>query len=177
MLVPIGLIALSAGCKSLYIVSSSYNNYYIDVDAATLTPNLGGLCPGQDVVLTCSTTSSITEGQMNWFYNGMTLDTAGFTLTTGPVDTIRDVMVSGFMFSLELTSSMPEFASTLSFRADAAMNGGSVSCRVLVTLSGGGRDTQEPSQILRIIAGKCCDIMVKCIVDSYVGTISIVIDN
>ncbi len=68
-------------------------------------------------------------------------------------------MVSGFMFSLVLTSSMPEFASTLSFRTDAAMNGGSVSCRVVVTLSGGGRDTQEPSQILRTIAGKCCDIV------------------
>ncbi len=126
------------------------------MDAATLTPNLGELCPGQDVVLTCSTTSSITEGQMNWFYNGMPLDRAGFSLTD-PISTTRDVMVSGFMFSLVLTSRIPEFASTLSFRADAAMNGGSVSCRVVVTLSGGGRDTQEPSQILRIIAGKCCD--------------------
>ncbi len=128
------------------------------MDAATLTPNLGELCPGQDVVLTCSTTLSITEGQMNWFYNGMTLDTAGFTLTD-PVNTTRDVIVSGFMFSLVLTSRMPEFASTLSFRAGAAMNGGSVSCRVTVTLSGGGRDTQEPSQILRTIAGKCYDIV------------------
>ncbi len=127
------------------------------MDAATLTPNLGELCTGQDVVLTCSTTSSITEGQMNWFYNGMTLDTAGFNLAIDPINTTRDVMVSGFMFSLELTSRMPEFASTLSFRADAAMNGGSVSCRVLVTLSGGGRDTQEATQILRTIAGKWCD--------------------
>ncbi len=117
------------------------------MDAATLTPNLGELCPGQDVVLTCSTTLSITEVQMNWFYNGMTLDTAGFSLTD-PINTTRDVMVSGFM-SLVLTSRIPEFASTLSFRADAAMNGGSVLCRVIVTLSGGGRDTQEPSQILR----------------------------
>ncbi len=126
------------------------------MEAATLTPNLGELCQGQDVVLTCSTTSSITEGQMNWFYNGMNLDRAGFTLTT-PINTTRDAMVSGFMFSLVLTSSMPEFASTLSFRADA-MNGGNVLCRVIVTLSGGGIDTQEPpSQILRTIAGKCCD--------------------
>ncbi len=126
------------------------------MDAATLTPNLGELCPGQDVVLTCSTTSSITDGQMNWLYNGMLLDRAGFSLTD-PVNTTRDVTVSGFMFSLVLTSSMPEFASTLSFRVDAAMNGGNVSCRVGVILSGGGIDTQEASQILRTIAGKCYD--------------------
>ncbi len=97
---------------------------------------------------------------MNWLYNGMTLDTAGFSLTD-PINTTRDVMVSGFMFSLVLTSSRPEFASTLSFRADAAMNGGNVSCRVTVTLSGGGRDFQEASQILRTIAGirKCYEIV------------------
>ncbi len=124
-------------------------HYFIDVDAVTLTPNLGELCPGQDVVLTCSTS----DGDiMNWFYNGMNLDTSGF-IPSDPISTTRDVMVSGFMFSLVLTSSMPEFASTLSFRADAAMNGGSVSCSVAIPLSGGGRDTQEPSQILRIIAG------------------------
>ncbi len=59
--------------------------------------------------------------------------------------------------SLVLTSRMPEFASTLSLRADTAMNGGSVSCRVVIIQFGGGTDTQEPSQTLRIIAGKCCD--------------------
>ncbi len=135
----------------------SYEAYYIDVDAVTLTPNLGELCPGQDVVLTCSTTDG---DVMNWFYNGMGLDPSGF-IPSDPINTTRDIMV----FSLELTSRMPEFASTLSFRADAAMNGGSVSCRVGIPRSGGGRDTQEPSQILRIITGKCCDIVVKCIVD------------
>ncbi len=124
-------------------------HYFIDVVAVILTPNLEELCPGQDVVLTCSTTDG---DAMNWFYNGMNLDTAGF-LPSDPISTTRDVMVSGFMFSLVLTSSMPEFASTLSFRADAAMNGGSVSCRVVVTLSGGGFDSQEATQILRIIAG------------------------
>ncbi len=45
---------------------------------------------------------------------------------------------------------MPEFASTLSFRADAAMNGHSVSCRVAISLSGGGIDTQEATQTLQI---------------------------
>ncbi len=119
------------------------------MDAATLTPNLGELCPGQDVVLTCSTTDGVA---MNWFYNGMDLDRAGF-LPSDPISTPRDVMVSGFMFSLVLTSSMPEFASTLSFRADAAMNGHSVLCRVAIPLSSGGTDIQEVTQILRI-AGK-----------------------
>ncbi len=61
-------------------------------------------------------------------------------------------MVSGFM-SLVLTSRMPEFASTLSFRADYAMNEQNISCRVVVTLSGGGRDTQEVTQILQITEG------------------------
>ncbi len=115
------------------------------MDAVTLTPNLGGLCPGQDVVLTCSTTDG---DVMSWIYNGMSLDTHGFILSD-PISTPRDVMVSGFMFSLELTSSMPEFASTLSFRADAAMNGHNVSCRVAVQ----GSDIQEAIQILKIIAG------------------------
>ncbi len=116
------------------------------MNAATLTPNLGELCPGQDVLLTCSTTDG---DVMNWFYNGLNLDANGF-LPSDPISTTRDVMVSGFMFSLELTSSMPELASTLSFRADAAMNGHNVSCRVSIPLSGGGVDIQEATQILRI---------------------------
>ncbi len=81
-----------------------HTSYIIDVDAATLTPNLGELCPGQDVVLTCSTTDGFV---MNWLYNEMNLDTAGF-LSSDPISTTRDLMVSGFMFSLELTSSMPD---------------------------------------------------------------------
>ncbi len=135
------------------------------MDAATLTPNLGELCPGQDVVLTCSTTDGDT---MNWLYNGMTLETSVGTpglLSSDPINTTRDLMGSGFMFSLLLTSTMPEFATTLSFRTDAAMNGGSVSCRVLI-----GSDIQEPSQIFRIIAGKCCDILVK--MDTLIPIIS-----
>ncbi len=119
------------------------------MDAVTLTPNLGELCPGQDVVLTCSTTGDT----MNWLYNGMSLDPGGF-IPSDPISTTRDVMVSGFMFSLVLTSSMPEFTSTLSFRADAAMNGQSVSCRVVIPFSGGGVDIQVATQILRI-AGTC----------------------
>ncbi len=117
------------------------------MNAVTLTPNLGELCPGQDVVLTCSTTDGTA---MSWFYNGMSLDPAGF-LPSDPINTTRNVMVSGFMFFLELTSSMPEFSSTLSFRADAAMNGHSVLCRVAVSLSGGGSDIQEATQTLQAV--------------------------
>ncbi len=120
----------------------------IEVDAVTLTPNLGELCPGQDVVLTCSTTDG---DVMNWLYDGMNLDTGGGFLPSDPISTTRDVMESGFMFSLELTSRMPEFASTLSFRADAVMNGRSVSCRVAIPLSGGGFDSQEATEIIQII--------------------------
>ncbi len=100
--------------------------------AATLTPNLGELCPGQDVVLTCSTTDG---DAMSWLYDGTRLGTSVGTpglFSSDPINTTRDLMASGFMFSLVLTSTMPEFASTLSFRTDAAMNGGNVSCRVLI---------------------------------------------
>ncbi len=102
-------------------------------------------------MLTCSTTDG---DAMNWFYNAfrMNLDAGGFLLSD-PINTTRDVMVSGFMFSLVLTSRMPEFASTLSFRASSAMNGHSISCRVVISLSGGGVDIQEPTQILRILSG------------------------
>ncbi len=100
-------MTLSANHYQKYII------YIVDVDAVTLTPNLVELCPGQDVVLTCSTT----DGDiMNWFYNGMILDTAGF-LPSDPISTTRDVMVSGFMFSLELTSSMPEVCIHIEFQS------------------------------------------------------------
>ncbi len=125
------------------------------MDAATLTPNLGELCPGQDVVLTCSTTLSNTDGQMNWFYNGMTRYSRILSYTDS-INTTRDV---GFMFSLVLASRIP---SILSFRADAAMNGGSVSCRVVVTLSGGGRDTQEPSLQQVSVMNKGQSLYKKC---------------
>ncbi len=108
------------------------------------------------MVLTCSTTDS---DFMSWFYDGMTLSTAGF-IPSDPISTPRDVMVSGFMFSLELISSMPEFASTLSFRADAAMNGHNLSCRVYIVASGGGVDIQEATQILRIAGTVLVIIMI-----------------
>ncbi len=121
------------------------------MDAVTLTPNLGKLCPGQDVVLTCSTPTSNYGGYViDWFYNRILLDTRGFH-QSDPISTTRDVIVSGFMFSLELTSSMPEFASTLSFRADAAMNGQNVTCRLLHLYDGGSYfDGHEATKTLQI---------------------------
>ena len=86
------------------------------MDAVTLTPNFGELCPGQDVVLTCSTTEGVT---MSWFYNRMNIG-SGF-ITSDPINSSRNVIVSGLMFSVELISQIPEFASTFSFKADAAI--------------------------------------------------------
>ena len=115
------------------------------MDAVTLTPNLGELCPGQDVVLTCS----IAEGvAMSWFYNGMSIGSG--LVSTDPINTHRDVIVSGFMFSVELTSLMPEFASTLSFSVDDAMNGHNVSCRVAIPLSNGEFNLPETTQTLQV---------------------------
>ncbi len=95
------------------------------MDAVTLTPNLGELCPGQDVVLTCSTT----EGTMEWLYNGVVISGSVFAESLDSVGTSRSLQASGFMFSAEVISIRPTvFATTLSFSADTAMNGDNVSC-------------------------------------------------
>ena len=91
------------------------------------------------MVLTCSTIDE-GAGSISWLYNGMTFSSSearGFT-PADPINISIDAMVSGFMFmfSVELISKNPQaFASTLSFRADAAMNGHSVLCRVAILLS------------------------------------------
>ncbi len=91
---------------------------------------IGELCPGQDVVLTCSTS----EGTIEWSYNGVVISQSAFVDFPGqigdPVGDSRSLQASGFMFSAELISIRPPvFATTLSFSADTAMNGDSVSCR------------------------------------------------
>ena len=116
------------------------------MDAVTLTPNLGELCPGQDVVLTCSTTEGSTMG---WIYNEMVNIGDGFLIPFDAINTTQDDVVSGFMFSAVLTSQTP-FVSKLSFRADAAMNGHNVSCRVGISLSGGGVNLVDTAQTLQI---------------------------
>ncbi len=62
------------------------------MDANTLTSNLEEeICPGQDVVLTCSTNY---YGNVQWFYDGISL---GYQ---GSINTTKDVTVSGFTFIL-----------------------------------------------------------------------------
>ncbi len=64
---------------------------------------------------------------MDWYYEGENItrfsrtDLIGFS---------RTVILSGFTFTLQLVSVMPEFNSTLSFTADADMNGHNLSCVV-----------------------------------------------
>ncbi len=112
----------------------------IEVDGATLTPNLGELCPGQDVVLTCSTS----EGTMEWLYNGVEISGSTFAVSLDPVGDSRSLQASGFMFSAELISIRPPvFATTLSFSADAAMKGDSVSCRA------GGQTSTQTIQVVQ----------------------------
>ncbi len=83
-------------------------------------------------MLTCSTT----EGRMTWLYNGVDITEAGFAESQDPIGDSRSLQESGFMFSAELISKRPPvFATTLSFSADTAMNGDSVSCRVSGQLS------------------------------------------
>ena len=97
------------------------------------------------MVLTCNATEGVI---MSWFYNGMRIGN-GF-VDSDPIDTPRDVTVSGFMFSTEFTSNMIGLTSTLSFSADAAMNSHNVSCRVGIFLSGGGVNISETTQLIQI---------------------------
>ncbi len=80
------------------------------------------------MVLTCSTI----ESAMDWLYNGVLISRSAFVESIDPVGANRSSQASGFMFSAELISIRPPvFATTLSFSADTAMNGDSVSCRAI----------------------------------------------
>ncbi len=115
---------------------------HVGVSTTTLTPNLGELCPGQDVVLTCSTS----EDTMAWLYNGVETG-ASFVESVDSIGDSLSFQASGFMFSAELISIRPPvFATTLSFSADTAMNGDIVSCRV----SG-----QFSNYIIQVQRGEC----------------------
>ncbi len=94
------------------------------------------------MVLTCSTS----EGTIEWFYNRGLISGSVFAESFDPVGTSRSLQASGFMFSAELISRRPPvFATTLSFSADTAMNGDSVSCRD----SGGQTSTQTIQMVQR----------------------------
>ncbi len=77
-----------------------------------------------------------------------------------PVDVSRSLQSSGFMFTAEIISIRPPvFAITLSFRANANMNGDSVSCRA------GG---QTPTQTIQVVQrGKRIKCMWWCFIDPY----------
>ncbi len=88
------------------------------------------------MVLTCNTS----ESGMEWFYNGVLISRSAFLESFDQVGDSRSLQASGFMFSAELISIRPPvFATTLSFRANADMNGDSVSCIA--------RDNDETSTI------------------------------
>ncbi len=91
------------------------------------------------MVLTCSTT----DGAMDWRYNGVGIQRSVFAESLDPVGVSRSLQASGFMFSAEIISQRPPvFATTLSFSADTAMNGDSVTCRA------GG---QTPTQTIPVV--------------------------
>ncbi len=99
--------------------------------------NIEEICHGQDVVITCN--AGLTDFRyIDWYYNGMSL---GLTHPINtPINTTRDVIVSGFTFTLELTSSgnyPEELISTLSFRANATMNGTDVTCEFYIRYAAG----------------------------------------
>ncbi len=91
------------------------------------------------MVLTCSATDDV----MGWFYNGVVLEGATFIDNFDRIGDGGSLQALGFMFSVELISIRPQvFASTLSFSADTAMNGDSVSCRAGV---------QTPTQTIQVV--------------------------
>ncbi len=93
------------------------------------------------MVLTCSTT----EDTMTWLYNGVEISGSVFSESLDQVGDSRSLQASGFMFSAEVISIRPPvYATTLSFSADTAMNGDSVSC-----LAGG----QTPTQTIQVVQG------------------------
>ncbi len=111
------------------------------MDAVTITPTLGELCLGHDVVLTCSTTEDLIE----WLYNGIVIQRSAFIESVDPIGDTRSLQASGFMFTAELISKRPPvFATTLSFSADTAMNGDSVSCLA---------EEQTSTQTIKVVRG------------------------
>ena len=92
------------------------------------------------MVLTCSTS----EDTMTWLYNGVVIEGSVFVESLDQVGASRSLQASGFMFSAELISRRPPvFATTLSFSADTAMNGDSVSCRA------GGQTSTQTIQVVQ----------------------------
>ena len=93
-------------------------------ESAVISPDIGVLCPREDVTLTCSTADE-DDTTLEWAYSGMSI--GSFISSQQPGQTLN-IMESGFQFSLHLITTNPTLSSTLSFTADVAMNGHNVSC-------------------------------------------------
>ncbi len=93
------------------------------------------------MVLTCNTT----ESTMEWLYNEVLIQRSGFVESVDSVGASRSLQASGFMFTAEIISIRPPvFATTFSFRANADMNGDSVSCR-----DTGGQTSTQTIQVVQ----------------------------
>ncbi len=148
----LSITILSTNCKyqdlAANLIYPNINAVHVGVSTTTLTPNLGELCPGQVVVLTCSTS----EDTMEWLYNGVEIDRSELNERLDPVGASISLQASGFMFSAEVISIRPPvFATTLSFSTDAAMNGDSVSCRA------GGQTSTQIIQVVQRGKRSACD--------------------
>ena len=100
-------------------------------ESAMISPDIGVLCPRENVTLTCSTADENDE-TLEWAYDGMSI--GSFVSSQQPGQTLN-IMESGFQFSLHLIATNPTLSSTLSFTADVAINGHNVSC---ITIDIGG---------------------------------------
>ena len=89
-----------------------------------ISPDIGVLCPREDVTLTCSTADENDE-TLEWAYDGITI--GSFVSSQQPGQTLNSTK-SGFQFSLHLIATNPTLSSTLSFTTDVTMNGHNVSC-------------------------------------------------
>ena len=96
-----------------------------------ISPDIGVLCPREDITLTCSTADE-DDTTLEWAYDGIRI---GLFVSSGQPGQTLNSMESGFQFSLHLIATNPTLSSTLSFTADVAMNGHNVSC---FTIDDGG---------------------------------------
>ncbi len=111
------------------------------------------------MVLTCSTS----ESGIEWLYNGVIISESLFSESLD-VGASRSLQASGFMFSAEVISIRPPvFATTLSFSADTAMNGDSVSCRAI-----GGITSILAIQLQVVQRGKRSACGVWCFIHAYI---------
>ena len=123
-----------------------------------ISPDIGALCPREDVTLTCSTADENDE-TLDWAYDGMSI--GSFVSSQQPGQTLNSTK-SGFQFSLHLIATNPTLSSTLSFTADVAMNGHNVSC---ITIDNDGLSTSY-----KIIQVGDISKFIKCVTTEHLIT-------